>query len=135
MIANMGKIDWSTITREDVIKAIQVFIKNNPAYPEPKSTFLLFNGKKLPAKHIRGMAYKEAYGTELSKNDYAGGMETVRFFRKLGFDIFYNGEIVYGNLQQFVPNGSLPENLSSEILHNNLTLKKPIKKSKRIWFQ
>lgn len=123
----MGKIDWSTITRKDVIKAIQVFTKDNPEYPEPKSTFLLFDGKKLPAKHIRGMAYKEVYGTEISKNDYAGGMETVRFFRKLGFDVFYNGEILCGDLQQPVSNG----NLTNEILHNNPTLKKPTKKEQK----
>lgn len=90
----MGKIDWSTITREDIIKAIRAFVKDNPEYPEPKSTFLLFEGKKLPAKHIRGMAYKEAFGIEISKSDYAGGMETVRFFRKRGFDVCYNGEIL-----------------------------------------
>ena len=114
----MGKIDWSKITREDVIKAIQIFVKNNPEYPEPRTTFLLFEGKKLPAKHIRGMAYKEVYGTEISKNDYAGGMETVRFFRKLGFDVFYNGEILYGNLQQPASDKRLPETLSYKISRN-----------------
>lgn len=114
----MGKIDWSKITREDVIKAIQIFVKDNPEYPEPRSTFLLFEGKKFPAKHIRGMAYKEAYGTEISKNDYAGGMETVRFFRKLGFNVFYNGEILYGNLQQPVSDERLLENSSYKIFQN-----------------
>ena len=114
----MGKIDWSKITREDVMKAIQIFVKDNPKYPEPRTTFLLFQGKKLPAKHIRGMAYKETYGTEISKNDYAGGMETVRFFLKLGFDMFYNGEILYGNLQQSASDERLPENSSYKISQN-----------------
>ncbi|MBE6069367.1 MAG: hypothetical protein E7211_17015 [Clostridium lundense] len=79
------------ITREDVIKAIGVFHAENPEYPTPKSTFLIYNGKKLPAKHIRGMAYKVAYGKEISKNDFGGGMETVRFFERLGFEMFYTG--------------------------------------------
>lgn len=114
----MGKIDWSKITREDVMKAIQIFVKDNPEYPKPRTTFLLFQGKKLPAKHIRGMAYKETYGTEISKNDYAGGMETVRFFLKLGFDMFYNGEILYGNLQQSASDERLPENSSYKISQN-----------------
>ena len=122
----MGKNDWNTVTREDVIKAIHMFTNDNPEYPEPKSTFLLFEGKKLPAKHIRGMAYKEAHGIEISKNKYAGGMETVRFFRKLGFDVFYNGEILYGNSRQPVSNGSLPENPSYESL-KNIPFKNPSK--------
>ena len=53
----MPKINWMDITREDVIKAIEIFHAENPEYPSPKSTFLIYNGKKLPAKHIRGMAY------------------------------------------------------------------------------
>jgi predicted amidohydrolase len=87
----MPKINWRDITREDVIKAIEIFHAENPMYPSPKSTFLLYNGKKLPAKHIRGMAYKVAYGNEISKNDFGGGMETVRFFERLGFKMFYTG--------------------------------------------
>ncbi len=87
----MAKINWLDITREDVTKAIEVFHAENPEYPTPKSTFLIYNGKKLPAKHIRGMAYKVAYGKEISKNDFGGGMETVRFFERLGFEMFYTG--------------------------------------------
>lgn len=53
----MAKFSWIDISKEDVIKAIEKFINENPEYPEPRSTFLIYNGKKLPAKHIRGMAY------------------------------------------------------------------------------
>lgn len=88
----MTKFNWLDITREDVIKAIELFHIENPEYPSPKSTFLIYNGKKLPAKHIRGMAYKVAYGQEISKNDFGGGMETVRFFERLGFEMFYTGK-------------------------------------------
>ncbi len=87
----MAIINWMDITREDVIKAIEIFCTENPEYPNPKSTFLIYNGKKLPAKHIRGMAYRVAYGKEISKNDFGGGMETVRFFERLGFEMFYTG--------------------------------------------
>ncbi len=87
----MAIINWMDITREDVIKAIEIFCTENPGYPNPKSTFLIYNGKKLPAKHIRGMAYRVAYGKEISKNDFGGGMETVRFFERLGFEMFYTG--------------------------------------------
>ncbi|MEG2290853.1 MAG: hypothetical protein RSA29_07465 [Clostridium sp.] len=87
----MSIINWMDIKWEDVIKAIEIFNNENPEYPSPKSTFLIYNGKKLPAKHIRGMAYKVAYGKEISKNDFGGGMETVRFFERLGFEVFYTG--------------------------------------------
>lgn len=85
----MSKFNWMDITREDVIHAIGRFLSENPEYPVPRSTFLLFEGKKLPAKHIRGMAYYEHYRKEISKNDYTGGMETVRFFKRLGFETYY----------------------------------------------
>ena len=88
----MAKINWMDITRENVINAIEIFHAENTEYPSSKSTFLIYNGKKLPAKHIRGMAYKVAYGKEISKNDFGGGMETVRFFERMGFEIFYTGK-------------------------------------------
>lgn len=87
----MPKFDWKSVTRNDVLKAIKFFLKDNPEYPSPRSTFLIYEGMKLPAKHIRGMAYKVAHNQEMSKEDYAGGMETVRFFERLGFEMFYTG--------------------------------------------
>lgn len=87
----MAKFNWVVITREDVIRAIERFLVNNPEYPEPRSTFLLYDGKKLPAKHIRGMAYQEHFGVEIRKSDFGGGMETVRFFERLGFETDYRG--------------------------------------------
>lgn len=88
----MKKHDWMAITKEDVIKAIEKFLFESPEYPEPKSTFLIFQGKRLPAKHIRGMAYAIHYGKEISKEDYTGGKETVRFFERLGFTVDYRGK-------------------------------------------
>lgn len=81
--------DWKSVTRNHVLKAIDIFLEENPEYPEAKTTFLLYNGKKLPAKHIRGMAYKVANGVEISKQDFTGGKETVRFFERLGFEVDY----------------------------------------------
>lgn len=87
----MTKMNWTEITREDVLLAIKKFFADNPEYPEPRSTYLVYDGKRLPAKHIRGMAYKEHYGVEISKNDFSGGLETVRFFERLGFEMDYRG--------------------------------------------
>lgn len=88
----MAKFNWMDITEEDVIKAIDIFNKENPKYPEPKVTFLIYKNQRLPAKHIRGMAYKVAYGNNISKSDYGGGMETVKFFERLGFEMHYTGK-------------------------------------------
>ena len=88
----MPRNDWEKVTKEDVIKAIKIFLEENPDYPAPKNTFLLYEGRKLPAKHIRGMAYKIANKREISKAEYSGGMETIKFFEKLGFKTFYVGK-------------------------------------------
>lgn len=88
----MAKFNWMDISKEDVIKAIEIFNKENPEYPEPKVTFLIYKGQRLPAKHIRGMAYKVAYGKDIRKSDYGGGIETVRFFERLGFEMHYAGK-------------------------------------------
>lgn len=85
-------INWTDITKEDVLKAIKVFQKEQPKHPPARNTFLIYEGKKLPAKHIRGMAYKIAKGTEVSKSEYTGGKETVDFFEKLGFEVLYTGK-------------------------------------------
>jgi len=90
----MAKYNWVDITKDDVIKAIEEFLKNNPEYPEPRTTFLVYEGKKLPAKHIRGMAYHEHYGVEISKADFGGGLETVKFFERLGFTVEYQAKTI-----------------------------------------
>ena len=81
---------WKDITHDDVIKAIEIFNAENPDYPAPRNTFLLYEGRKYPAKHIRGMAYKVHYNQEISKAEFTGGNETYKFFKRLGFDVQYN---------------------------------------------
>lgn len=111
----MPKINWMDITREDVIKAIEIFQAENPEYPSPKSTFLIYNGKKLPAKHIRGMAYKVAYGKEISKNDFGGGMETVRFFERLGFEMLYTGVSKYADTKTIIKQKQLDQKAEKKV--------------------
>ncbi|MEO0115354.1 MAG: hypothetical protein ABIK93_07740 [candidate division WOR-3 bacterium] len=80
---------WNNIKREHVIKAIQKFEKLNPDYPKPRNTFLVYNGKIYPAKHIRGLAFEIANNKEIKKSEYSGGQETVNFFKRLGFEVEY----------------------------------------------
>ena len=88
----MAKYDWTGVKKEHVEKAIELFLKDNSEHPNARTTFLLYEEKKLPAKHIRGMAYKIAFNQEISKDDYNGGKETVQFFEQLGFEMCYPGQ-------------------------------------------
>lgn len=87
----MNKLEWSKVTKNHVVKAIKIYDNEDIIAPKAKSTFLKYNGRKYPAKHIRGMAYEVAFGKEISKDEYSGGIETVHFFEKLGFEIQYTG--------------------------------------------
>lgn len=86
------KKSWNNITAIDVKKAIELFDKKNENYPEPRNTFLIYNDKKYPAKHIRGLAYLIANKEEISKSEYSGGEETVNFLTKLGFTVQYKNK-------------------------------------------
>ena len=90
----MPTYNWMAITRENVLEAIRIFIAEHPEFPEPRNTFLVYGEKRLPAKHIRGMAYKVAFGKEIAKSEYSGGAETVKFFKRLGFDVVYQGSTI-----------------------------------------
>lgn len=81
---------WQDVTRTHVLKAVRWFEENPREYPAPRNTFLCLHGKQYPAKHIRGIAYTLATGHSISKEAFAGGNETARFFRRLGFTVQYS---------------------------------------------
>lgn len=85
----MSKFNWQEITKEDILQAIEKFIEETPEYPEPRNTYLVYEGKKLPAKHIRGIAYEVHYGKAIRKSDFGGGKETAHFFERYGFIVDY----------------------------------------------
>jgi hypothetical protein len=89
---------WAQIEHKHVIEAIRIFEKENPDFPQPRNTFLIYNGKHYPAKHIRAMAYKIAFGSEISKEDFSGGQETANFFQKLGFEVDYKKNTIEKNV-------------------------------------
>lgn len=78
-------IDWSLVSIDHVRVACEHF-DSGAAAPRrsAKTTFLSFQGRKYPAKFIRGSAFRLATGIELSSEEYSGGEETVRFFSTLG---------------------------------------------------
>lgn len=105
--------DWGNIKSEHIIEAIRKFDREHSKVPSSRTTFLKFEGKQYPAKHIRAMAYKIANGVEISKADFHGGIQTVKFFNDLGFDVMYNGELKAG-----LKNISNGEDVEDEDLSN-----------------
>ncbi|MBR6104853.1 MAG: carbon-nitrogen hydrolase family protein [Paludibacteraceae bacterium] len=78
--------EWKEITREDVLKAIEL-MKSSSNHNKSKTTFLEFDGFEYDAKSLRGLAYKVHFGREISVEEYHGGDETANFFTELGFTI------------------------------------------------
>ncbi len=86
------KLKWENVKRKHIIKAIKLFESGSVSPTKSKSTFLLHNNKEYPAKFIRGLAYEIANRKMLDKDDYSGGIETIRFFERLGFQVKYTKE-------------------------------------------
>ena len=123
----MNKL-WNEITREDVIKAIEIFDATHKPFPLPRNTFLIYNKKKYPAKHIRGLAYYIANKQEISKQEFSGGEETVRFLTRLGFHVEYQKNTIKSRLSQNTasegkivnkPDRSLPRRSLSAVSQKN----------------
>src|SRR4051812_8731452 len=81
----MMALDWSVVTVEHVRQACALYGAGTVAPKrEAQTTFLLFDGRRYPAKFIRGLAYQIATGSRIDSDQYAGGLETVNFFKRLG---------------------------------------------------
>ena len=91
-------IDWSRLLKNHIKEACRRYDaeENRPTHPA-KTTFLILDGERYPAKFIRGLAYEITTGHKLSSNDYSGGAETARFFEKLGYSVEYNGKTQENN--------------------------------------
>ncbi len=89
----LKKKDWDVVKKEHVEIAIEKYFSEKIIAPMSRSTFLVYNGHKLPAKHIRGMAYEVATGIRVSKEDYSGGQPTIRFFEERGFEMLYTTKL------------------------------------------
>ena len=88
-------IDWKQVTVDHVVAACRMFDSGTAQPKRPaRNTVLIFDGRRYPAKFIRGLAYKIATETELNPSrDYSGGQDTVRFFSGLGLATEYKGVV------------------------------------------
>ena len=90
-------IVWSRVLKSHIGEACRRYDagENRPTHPA-KTTFLIRNDKRYPAKFIRGLAYELATGDKLSSDEYSGGAETAQFFRALGFSVEHNRKVIEG---------------------------------------
>lgn len=79
--------DWSKVSRENVIKAIEIFNKEKPNYSKSRTTYLVYDNIVYPGKQIRRMAYYIAFGIE--PNHFYGGKNTIDFYENLGFETYW----------------------------------------------
>jgi hypothetical protein len=99
----------SSITNEDIVKAIKEIDNGRPVPPSRKQHrhLLKYNGKTYPPKFTTSLANKYANGTELAPDDFQGGDETNNFLKLRGFEV-----ISYNDPPQITDNTSEtdPEN-------------------------
>jgi hypothetical protein len=87
--------DWSTVGRDDVVRAIQEYDRLGPDQFfaqhgfAPTTTYeLIFNDRSYPPKALLGTAYEFATGQRLASGDFEGGKTgAVRVLGKLGFTV------------------------------------------------
>jgi hypothetical protein len=88
-------INWTPVTREDVVRAIQEYDQLGPerffsAHGfAPTTTYdLLWDERGYPPKAILGTAYEFATGERLASGDFEGGKSgAVTVLGKLGFTV------------------------------------------------
>ncbi len=88
-------INWTTVNAEHVAQACEMLI-NGEALPRTpaKGIFILYQGRKLPAKHALRLAY--CLANDLShetKVNFSSGDATVSRLRTLGFHVAREGEV------------------------------------------
>ena len=80
---------WTSVKKDDVIKAIDIFNRETPDFKDPRSTYLVYNGVIYPGKQIRRMSYEVTFGEEPEENEIYGGKPTIDFFERLGFETYW----------------------------------------------
>lgn len=106
MLGVMGR--WEDVLACHIEQAIDDFESNGvPANRNSKNTFLLARGSRYPAKFIRGRAYFYAHGIEPNHTtEFSGGLETVKFFVRRGYEVEYCGKIHGGDEIYAAPHSS-----------------------------
>ena len=88
-------VAWDTVTRDDVVRAIQEYDRLGPEefYSAhgfaPATTYdLVWDERRYPPKAILGTAYELATGQRLASGDFEGGKAgAVKVLGDLGFTV------------------------------------------------
>jgi hypothetical protein len=88
-------VDWSDVTHDDVVRAIQEYDELGPEqfFAQhgfgPTTTYdLIWEKRPYPPKALLGAAYELAMGRRLDSGDFEGGRTgAVRVLEKLGFTV------------------------------------------------
>lgn len=82
--------DERIIQKANVLRAIDLYLSGHFKHAPARSAFLLNHGKKLPAKFILRLAFKEATGFMPRPETLTGGRASVRVLQNLGFNAIYD---------------------------------------------
>lgn len=84
--------DFTRVTAAHVERACRRAIEDGvPAGRQARSTFLVFEGRHLPAKYVLGLAYELATGRTLGPEGYTGGPVSGSVLERLGFQVLRRG--------------------------------------------
>jgi hypothetical protein len=84
-------LDFAKITRDHVVEACrQILTEGVPPRHAARSTFLWFEGQRLPAKYVLGRAWKIESGNPINYEDFTGGKSSASVLDALGFEIDYS---------------------------------------------
>jgi len=78
--------DERVIKREHVLEAIEKYLSSPMNHHPAKSAFLIYNGRKLPAKFLLRLAFEFATGQMPHPETLTGGKASIRVLHGLGFE-------------------------------------------------
>ncbi|MBA3831223.1 MAG: hypothetical protein H0X34_04915 [Chthoniobacterales bacterium] len=82
--------DERKLTQDNIRRAIERYVAEEPKHHRARSAFLLADGKRLPAKLILRFAFEDLTGTLPAAEQLTGGRASVRVLKRLGFDAIYD---------------------------------------------
>ncbi len=82
----MKESKYNDITREDIIRAINIYI-NNDSKVKLKNYILVYEGNDYPSKEIIRIAYNLRNNTNITSSDFSGGKQWISFYQNRGFEV------------------------------------------------
>jgi hypothetical protein len=85
-------LNWKTVNPEHVARACKVLLEQGGARNTARGIFILYEGKRLPAKHATRLAYCFANGLAPdTKLKFSSGEAMANLLRRLSFTVEHLG--------------------------------------------